>query len=183
VQGVRRAPVGFRSDSVIAQEFFDQEQNAFTQASVTATVNSGFLALDAAMLGRASSLRPRVAPRSIATPFGTARQSASAEALLLRSQVESGQLVRRSGNFPRSAGSDAQFFSTENPLSRGFANRVGAGNLDASVPDFIMGGRVRPNGNFVTRSAPGVRSNAGGALEVVAEPGVVQFEFFVMPGR
>ena len=39
------------SDARVAQEFFDQEQDAFTRATVQANVNTGFLALDAATLG------------------------------------------------------------------------------------------------------------------------------------
>jgi len=122
-----------------------------------------------------------VAPKSVGTPYGTAVQDTSAAALRLRSEVAAGRPIFRGGNFPKSAGSDAQFFSPENPLSPGFADRVGAGNLGSKTPDFIMGGRVRPGGNFITRPAPGLGANKGGALEIVNEPGAVQFDFFVMP--
>jgi len=121
------------------------------------------------------------APKSVGTPYGTAVQDTSAAALRLRSEVAAGRPIFRGGNFPKSAGSDAQFFSPENPLSPGFADRVGAGNLGSKTPDFIMGGRVRPGGNFITRPAPGLGANKGGALEIVNEPGAVQFDFFVMP--
>ena len=119
--------------------------------------------------------------RPVLTPWGTARQLPTTAADDLRMQVESGQLVQRGGNFPNSAANDAQFFSSESPLSPGFANRVGAGNLDGATPDFIMGGRVRSGSNFVTREAPGLGANEGGGLEIVTEPGAVEFEFFVMP--
>ena len=112
---------------------------------------------------------------------GVALQANTAEALALREQVAAGQQVYKAGNFPRSAAAESQFFSTQNPLTPGYANRVGAANLGAGTPDFIMGGRVQPGGPFITRAAPAVGQNLGGALEVVTPPGGVQFDFFYMP--
>lgn len=118
---------------------------------------------------------------SVVTPHGRAFQELTREATALRAAVQSGMTVLRGGNFPRCAALDAQFFSVESPLSAGFAQRLGAANLNAGPPQFIMGGRLRPGGSFITRQAPAYGPNPGGALEIVIEPGAVQFEFFVMP--
>jgi hypothetical protein len=64
VQGVRRAMAGTHNDARIAQEFFDRETAQFRSASLTATATSVQLALDAALLGRAITLRPVETPLS-----------------------------------------------------------------------------------------------------------------------
>jgi len=118
---------------------------------------------------------------SIATPHGRAFQRLSRDALDLRSEVAGGRQVFRGGNFGRSAAGEGQFFSVESPLSPGFADRVGAATLGRGTPDFVIGGTVRPGAGLVTRRAPPFGKNAGGALEVVTEPGAVRLDFFHMP--
>lgn len=122
-----------------------------------------------------------LAARTVATPHGTAVQALTPEALALRNSVGRGQQIFRGGNFPRSAAGEGQFWSPQSPLSPGFADSVGAANLGTRAPDFIMGGSVRPGGNFITRPAPPFGGNAGGALEVVTPPGGVRIDFFHMP--
>jgi hypothetical protein len=46
---------------------------------------------------------------------------------------------------------------------------------------FIMGGRVNPSGNLITREAPGVGGNLGGSVEAVTQPGGVIIDWFHMP--
>jgi RHS repeat-associated protein len=118
---------------------------------------------------------------SIRTPFGTALQEFTPEALALRGEVAAGRQVFRGGNFGRSTAAEGQFFAAESPLNPGFANRVGAATLGRGSPDFVIGGTVRPGAAFITRTAPAVGKNTGGALEVVTNPGSVRLDFFVMP--
>lgn len=122
-----------------------------------------------------------IAPRSIETPHGTALQGLTPEAQALQQSVAAGQPIYRGGNFPKSAGPEGQYWSPQNPLTPGYANSVGAANMGMRPPDFILGGRIRPGGNFITRPAPPFGGNIGGALEVVPESGCVQIDFFCMP--
>ena len=128
--------------------------------------------------------RPPLAAESAATvttPRGLAVQSFTPEATALRNSVADGQQIFRAGNFPESAGAEGQYWSTQSPLTPGYANSVGAANLRANTPDFILGGNVNPGAGFITRYAPAYGSNAGGALEIVTQPGGVQTQFFHMP--
>jgi hypothetical protein len=43
-----------------------------------------------------------------------------------------------------------------------------------------MGGTIKLGTNFVTRPAPGIGTNTGGAIEVVTPPGGVRLDFFYM---
>lgn len=80
-----------------------------------------------------------------------------------------------------SAAAEGQYWATESPLSAGYADSIGAANLDSSTPDFIIGGTVRPGANFITRPAPPCGGNAGGTLEIVTDPNAVQINLFHMP--
>jgi hypothetical protein len=118
---------------------------------------------------------------AVSTPYGAAVQSGSPGALALRAQIARGQQVFRGGEFGASAAGEAQFWATESPLAAGFASRVGAATLGEGAPRFILGGTVAADATFVTRAAPGVGRNVGGALEVVVPPGSVRLDFFFMP--
>ncbi len=48
-------------------------------------------------------------------------------------------------------------------------------------PEYIIGGRIGSSTPFITRRAPGVRGNPGGAIEVVINPNTLQLEFFIIP--
>jgi hypothetical protein len=80
----------------------------------------------------------------------------------------------------QSAGPEAQFWSLESPLSPGYAERYGipAENMNF---DFIESGTLNPGTNFITRSAPGIGANGGGAIEVVTPSGGVTLNLFSMP--
>ena len=116
---------------------------------------------------------------SVETPHGTAVQDAVLAGL--RDDVARGRQIFRGGNFGRSKAAEGQFFSPDSPLSPGFADRVGAATLGQRTPDFVIGGRVKPGASFVTRKAPPFGKNAGGAPEIVVEPGGVKIDFFHMP--
>src|SRR5690606_8571687 len=60
VQTVSRAPARSRHDSLAASDYFNNLSYTFREANKTAIVNTGLLALDAATLGRAGAVKPRV---------------------------------------------------------------------------------------------------------------------------
>jgi hypothetical protein len=50
-----------------------------------------------------------------------------------------------------------------------------------AAPNWIMGGSLRTGAPAVTRAAPGLGTNPGGAIEVVNQPGGVTGLWFHMP--
>ena len=46
---------------------------------------------------------------------------------------------------------------------------------------FMMGGGANPAMNFITREAPGLGQNLGGAIEAVVSPNGVIIKWFHMP--
>ena len=118
---------------------------------------------------------------AVTTPYGAAVQSADPGAFALRAQIARGQQIFRGGQFGESTAAEGQFWATESPLATGFASRVGAATLGEGAPQFILGGTVAADATFVTRVAPAVGRNAGGALEVVVPSGSVSIDFFHMP--
>ncbi len=115
---------------------------------------------------------------AVPTPHGAAVQDATLAPL--RAEVAAGRQIFRGGTFGRSAAGEGQFWALESPLNPGFANRLGAATLGSGTPDFVIGATVRSGANFVTRIAPAVGRNAGGAPEVVVGAGV-RIDFFHMP--
>lgn len=141
-------------------------------AEIVATVTGvSALARGVAALGRSLFVR---------TPFGTAVQEFTPSALALRSEVAAGRQVFRGGMLGRSTAAEGQFFAAESPLNPGFASRLGAGSF-SGMPQFVLGGTLRPGTRFITRTAPGFGKNTGGALEIVTESGAFRPGFFVMP--
>ncbi|ULT41737.1 hypothetical protein KRR40_45390 [Niabella defluvii] len=113
----------------------------------------------------------------IETPYGTATQSASTAASRAAFEVEQGATLYRMGTLGRSQAGEAQFWSLENPAKylndmKAFASKFGIPeeNLQ-SGGFFIESGKLRQTGFFITREAPGVGANSGGAVEVVVRPG------------
>ncbi|HBY01724.1 MAG TPA: hypothetical protein DEG92_04150, partial [Rikenellaceae bacterium] len=119
--------------------------------------------------------------KSVQTPQGIAHQETSQEAKELYNEVKNGKQIYRSGNFPRSKATEGQYWSTDNPLNHGYADRVGAANLNNETPDFVIGGTIKEEANFVTRKAPPYGTNQGGALEIVTDENEVKINFFHMP--
>ena len=114
----------------------------------------------------------------VATPYGPAIQSDAPAALAARSQVEGGATLYRIGTMGKSAAGEAQFWSLENPLSPGYAARYGIPAENVSAADFLEAATLKPGSPFVTRVAPGVGANGGGAIEAVVEPGGVTLQTF-----
>jgi hypothetical protein len=134
---------------------------------------SGVTTLDQAYIRQAApTLR-------IDTPFGVATQELSDPALRLRSEVAGGRPLFRGGTIGRSATGEGQFWAPESPLSPEYASRYGVASF--TEPDFVIEGTLREGTQFVTRTAPAVGSNPGGALEVVTEPNGVRVDSFHMP--
>jgi hypothetical protein len=92
---------------------------------------------------------------------------------LLRSLGNSGQF---SNGISLRTGMD----SREGRLIRSQLNRAIQGvPAENSGFDYMLKGRIKSNTPFVTRTAPGVGSNAGGAIEVVVPEGGVQLGPFM----
>jgi hypothetical protein len=68
----------------------------------------------------------------------------------------------------------------ENPLSPGYAAKYGIPAENVAF-DFVETATLRPGASFITRGAPGLGTNAGGAIEVVVDPGGVVMRGFFMP--
>lgn len=105
-------------------------------------------------------------------------QDTSAEALKLRNQVSTGMYLYRAGQIGHSNIVDAQFWAPENPLTPGYADKYG---VDFKTIDYIIRGKLKPGANFITRLAPGLGNNKGGALEIVTNPNSVQIDSYFMP--
>ena len=113
----------------------------------------------------------------IQTPYGTATQSKTPEALAVRQSIEDGAVLNRGGTLGQSHAGEGQFWSTDNPLSPGYAERNGIPAKNYP-PDFICSGTLCNGAPFITREAPGVGKNQGGSIEVVTEPGGVKLNYF-----
>ena len=116
----------------------------------------------------------------IDTPYGKAFQENSEEALRVKKYVEDGGDLYRGGSFGRSNTTDAQFLAPESPLSPGYADKYG---VDFKDTDYVIKGKLDPNADFITRSAPGLGNNSGGAIEIVTNPNGVKLDSFNMIGE
>ncbi|MEA5095216.1 MAG: RHS repeat-associated core domain-containing protein [Sedimentibacter saalensis] len=121
---------------------------------------------------------PKGTSKIIKTPYGDAIQDMSEEALKLKDSINEEGYVYRAGQFGRSNTTDAQFWAPENPLNPGYAEKYG---VDFKNIDYIIRGKIKTGTDFITRPAPGLGSNAGGALEIVTNPYDVIIDFFIMP--
>lgn len=122
---------------------------------------------------------------SVSTPYGEARQSLDPASLELRTRAEQGDEMYRRGVLGLQQGPEAQFWSGTHPLlERGFADQYGlpAGNTaDEGHRFFVAAGTLDSGAQYVTRPAPGIGANAGGAPELVCAPGDVSLRWFHMP--
>ncbi|MDP3848895.1 MAG: RHS repeat-associated core domain-containing protein [Luteolibacter sp.] len=121
------------------------------------------------------------AAKGVATPHGLALQADSAAARAALGEVQSGATVYRQGTFGVQNTADAQFWSLQNPAgAQGFANKMGMPGGSGS-PDWIMGGTVSRGSPVITRPAPGIGTNVGGAMEAVVPKNGVSNLWFHMP--
>jgi hypothetical protein len=112
---------------------------------------------------------PRAAERVVvATPYGNAVQSSSSAALEALSDARNGATVYRTGTLGVQNVSEGQFWALRNPLATsGYTNLYGLPETSSGYR-FVVGGTLKKSVRVVTREAPGLGSNAGGAIEVVA---------------
>jgi len=120
------------------------------------------------------------AAETIATPYGAAVQSSAPEALSALEQVQNGATVYKGGVLGSSVTGDSQFLALENPLNPGYAGRYGIPPQNANF-NFVLTGQVQPGASVITRVAPGIPPNPGGAIEAVTTPGAFQINSFHMP--
>ena len=114
--------------------------------------------------------------KAVKIPYetGEALQEITSEALKVRAKVDSGAPLYRVGTRGRSqTGAQAQFWSHENPLSPGYAERYGIPPENLKNMDFLETATLKDGTNYITRKAPSYGSNPGGAIEVVVPEGGV----------
>ena len=119
----------------------------------------------------------------IKTPYGIATQDFSPSALAARSVVGKGATLYKVGTIGRSEAIESQFWALEPPWSQGFGGRYGIPAKNLRNLDFVEVGTLKPGTRFVTRPAPGIGSNRGGAIEVVVPNNGVEVKLFRYLGR
>jgi len=155
--------------------------NAPLEERIGPSIHVGKFAVGTAatIVGGAQMVKAGLETISVKTPYGRAWQSLDPDALLLRRQVSNGAEIYRGGLLGKTNVAEGQFWAPENPLNPGYASRYGAGSY-SGPPDFVIGGNLKPGIPFITRPAPGVGSNVGGALEIVTRANGVHINFFFM---
>jgi hypothetical protein len=165
-----------------AKNGFNSAQIVFAGTTQQSEVNSNDLQkvsnAQRAAVGGAQALV------KIYTERGLAEQSLSKDAFDAVGKVNEGVTLYRIGTLGSSHAGEAQYWSLENPSQylnnpEEFAQRYGipASNLKSGEV-FIEAGKLQPGARFITREAPGVGANKGGAIEVVTDPGSVKLESF-----
>ena len=120
------------------------------------------------------------AARGVTTPYGVAVQEATPAAQAVLQETQAGAQLYRHGSFGVQQTTGAQFWSPRNPLSTsGYANQFGTPG--SAAPDWVMAGTLKPGAEVITRAAPGLGTNAGGAIEAVTTPSGVGSLWFHMP--
>lgn len=114
----------------------------------------------------------------IKTPWGVADQATDATSMAARGQVQEGAALYRIGTTGKSQAAEAQFWSLENPLNAGYAQRYGIPASNVKNANFIEIATLKPGSPFVTRPAPAVGSNKGGGIEVVVPENGVKMRAF-----
>jgi hypothetical protein len=103
------------------------------------------------------------------TPYGYAYQEYTDEALQARELVSSGAPLYKWGTLGNSNISGSQFWSLQNPiLTPGYVADLGIPAENVIGDQFLAVGQT-VTGNFITRAAPAMGNNPGGAIEVVTD--------------
>jgi RHS repeat-associated protein len=110
---------------------------------------------------------------AVRTPQGFAFQSLSREALAARNGVNAGATLYRGGIIGENAVVEGQYWAMESPLNPGFAQRYGLPPRTPGI-SFTQTGAIKPGVRFITRRAPSIGNNTGGAIEVVVPSGGVR---------
>ncbi|GAB4187962.1 MAG: hypothetical protein Tsb002_13750 [Wenzhouxiangellaceae bacterium] len=92
--------------------------------------------------------------------------------------MENGAVLYRIGTVGKSQAAEAQFWSLENPLNVGYAQRYGIPPSNVANASFIESATLMPGTPFVTRPAPAVGINRGGGIEVVVPENGVKMRAF-----
>jgi len=144
-------------------------------------ISTGFARLRGRLADETGAIGKATAPGSIPgvrTPYGVAAQADDAVSMAARAQVSGGTPVYRMGTTGKSHAAEGQFWSLEHPSAPGFAERYGIPPENVANADFIASGVVRSGAPFITRTAPGVGTSAGGGIEVVVPEGGVRLHGF-----
>lgn len=120
---------------------------------------------------------------ALATTRGLAFQEMTPAALEALQKFKSGEPVYRIGSWssvnPEKLMFGEQYWSVENPMSNpNYNSEIGRpSNVKA---DWIVSGRIMSSDTpAITRVAPGVGANSGGAMEVITPPGGVKLRSFI----
>lgn len=118
----------------------------------------------------------------VQTPFGPAVQDMSKAALEVKASITAETKLYRTGTMGKSmTGEKAQFWALEHPQSPGYTSKFGIPDINVAKPDFIEVGRIKEGVPFVTRPAPSVGKNGGGAIEVVVPEGGISLDGHYTP--
>lgn len=185
---------GLKATESLAEFFVRAEPLVATSLSLAKTAVTEIVSLAKALKGEAPALLQPVMNESgkvlvpgtaatntttaIMTPRSVALQSGSEAAMVARNAVEKGAPLYRGGSLGKSnTGPTSQFWSMENPTGPRYAQRYGI--PESNTPfDFVETARIKPGAQFVTREAPGLGANGGGAIEVVIEENGVVIDAF-----
>ena len=166
--------LGEGTGTFVGNPTFENSAGVFRDISIGASVlAAGMSALPSANVPLGSS--------SVGTPQGIAVQSGTPASQTGLQQVQNGTTVYRQGQLGYQNTGNAQYWSLQNPASTpGYANQMGM-PAAASGETWIMGGQVNPAASVITRPAPAIPPNVGGAIEAVTQPGGVSINWFHMP--
>ena len=110
-----------------------------------------------------------------------AYQTYTNESLAARKQVELGCRLYRVGKLGRSAGPEGQYWSLKIPTDLNKYSKEYGIPPENQDFEFLESAVLKPGAGFITREAPGVAHNAGGAIEVVINSLESTIEYFSMP--
>jgi RHS repeat-associated protein len=120
-----------------------------------------------------------VPPLSIPTPYGDALQGLDAASQAVLDEVSQGSTIYRMGTMGQSQTDQGQFWATTSPFDPAYGAIYGIPQENIDNANFIEAGTVSQDTPFITRPAPGVGDNPGGAIEVVTPPGGVTLQYFI----
>jgi RHS repeat-associated protein len=168
-------------------KYFTQYSYTFTNNNVTeigtfemqtGSVQASARAWDPLALLLVNKVVSSIVSQGIATGTRTAYQSTTVESLEASQKVYNGATLYRLGTSGVSkTGSEAQFWSLENPLTMSaeeYAKKYGIKLSNVKNADFIETATLRPGAKYITRQAPtmeGAPAGAGGGMEAVVEKG------------
>lgn len=168
-------------------KYFTQYSYSFTNNNITeigtfemqtGQIQAGARAWDPLVFLLVNRLVNSIVQSSIVTSFGKAVQSMTAEALEASKKVFNGTKLYRLGTMGKSVtGTEAQFWSLENPLTMSaeeYAKKYGVPLENVKKADFVETAILKDGAKYITREAPiapGAPAGSGGGIEAVVEKG------------